>query len=57
MPVDNILIRKGKEEGQIEILTRQLSKKLPQENSQKIRLIFKDAEDKALEKLSEQILI
>ena len=55
MPVDNILIRKGKEEGQREILTRQLSKKLPQENSEKIRMILKDAEDKALERLSEQI--
>ena len=55
MPVDNILIRKGKKEGQIEILTKQLSKKLPQENSEKIRMILKDAEDKALERLSEQI--
>jgi len=59
MPVDNILVRKGKEEGkkegQIEILTKQLSKKLPQENSQKIKMILKDAEDKSLEKFSEQI--
>ena len=55
MPVDNILIRKGKKEGQIELLTKQLSKKLPQENSHKIQMILKDAEDKSLEKLSEQI--
>ena len=59
MQVDNILIRKGKKEGRkqeyIELLTKRLSEKLPQENPEKIRMILKSAEDKALEKLSEQI--
>ncbi|MFW6047290.1 MAG: hypothetical protein ACOCP4_05850 [Candidatus Woesearchaeota archaeon] len=63
MPVDNILFRKGKKEGkeegkkegQIVILTTQLLKKLPQQNSEKIRMILEDAEEEALEKLSEQI--
>lgn len=52
---ENIPIRKIKKEERLKLLTRQLSRKLPQENAEKIRITLIDAEDKALEKLSRQI--
>ena len=67
VPVNNVLIKKGKEkgreegrkegrkEGQLELLTRQLTKKLSQYDSEKIKSILKDADNTALKKLSEKI--